>query len=190
MNTFKRCLLWLMIAFAALSATQLSPLAIGKHPHACRCAHCGCPGQCCKVCRLERTEKVTPVNIWGFKCEDFCLPCPSKPNCEHCTSLYDAEAKAPPCACPKKFVWTDWVANCHAKMFTRKKLFKQVALVKTPTYKWVVEDLCPECQAACEPVKVPEGTELPPQPQVEGSVTVVAWDRSPEHEAESEAVVK
>ena len=173
--------LWRFVAAlllaAVLCAGNASPAATGKHFAAC-CAQCGCQCTCCKVCRLECTEKGTPVAIWGLKCEDFCIPCPSTPKCDHCISLHDGEAKEPPCACPKKFVWTAWLANCHAKTFTRKKLMKQIASVKTPSYKWVVEDLCPECHAAYKPVRYPAGTNLPPQPDAAGAIVIAGFEES------------
>jgi hypothetical protein len=157
-----------VVAFAVDHGT--TALA-GKH-RACCCAKCGCECRCTKVCRLECIDKETPVTIWGYKCEDFCIPAPGEPKCEHCRTLDDRQAEEPPCSCPKRFVWTDWLPPCHAKLFTRKKLMKQVATVKTPSYKWVVEDLCDGCQASCRPVRYPAGTELPPRPEVEDAVVV------------------
>ena len=37
-----------------------------------------------------------------------------------------------------------------AKLHTRTKLMKKVEVKKVPTYKYVVEDLCAECQAKAE----------------------------------------
>jgi hypothetical protein len=34
-------------------------------------------------------------------------------------------------------------------MYTKTKLMKRIETVKVPTYKWVVEDVCSECAAAC-----------------------------------------
>ena len=48
------------------------------------CAHCGCANSCQKVCRLVCEEKKVDVLCWGCKCENFCVPGPSKPGCQHC----------------------------------------------------------------------------------------------------------
>ena len=163
-----------MLLLLTIASGDVTPAAAGKHhPQRC-CAQCGCACRCGKVCRLECTEKETPVNIWGVECEDFCIGSPGTPKCDCCRSLHDAEAKDPPCSCPKLFTWTTWLPGCHAKLFTHKKLYKQVATVKTPTYKWVVEDLCSDCQAACRPVRVPAGTKLPPRPPLEDAIVVAA----------------
>ena len=43
-----------------------------------------CGGPCKKVCRLVCEEKKVEVVCWGCKCEDFCVPGPGCPTCEHC----------------------------------------------------------------------------------------------------------
>lgn len=113
-----------------------------------RCAHCGCADPCQKVCRLVCEEKKVEVVCWGMKCEDFCLPCPSKPGCEHSECVcQDCEAAAAGiCTVPQKFVWSEWCPR-GAKMFTKTKLMKKVETKTVPSYKWVVEDLCSGCCA-------------------------------------------
>ena len=39
-------------------------------------------------------------------------------------------------------MWTQWFPG-GAKVYAKKKLMKMVVTKKTPSYKWVVEDLCP-----------------------------------------------
>lgn len=173
-RTFWRAALGLT-ALAALSLAVPMSVSAGERRAPC-CAQCGREGHCCKVCRLECTEKGTPTTIWGIKCEEFCIPCPSVPKCDRSVSLHDDEAKDPPCSCPKKFAWTTWLVNRHAQMFTRKKLMKQIVHVKTPAYKWVVEDLCPDCRSACKPIAYPAGTKLPPQPHVDGAAIVAGTE--------------
>ena len=45
---------------------------------------------------------------------------------------------------------------------------KKTVTKKVPGFKWVVEDLCPACQARCAQLEIPAGTEIPPAPQMEG----------------------
>jgi hypothetical protein len=41
---------------------------------------------------------------------------------------------------------------------------KKVETVEVPSYKWVVEDLCPSCEAQCGLIEVSADTELPEPP--------------------------
>lgn len=114
-----------------------------------RCAHCGAAGPCHKVCRLVCEDKKVSITCWGCETEDFCVPGPSKPGCRHCETVCDEDSDPQaPCAHPQKFVWTEWLPNCSAKMFTKHKLMKKTVTKTIPGYKWVVEDLCPQCQAS------------------------------------------
>jgi hypothetical protein len=47
-------------------------------------------------------------------------------------------------------------------------LMKKTVTKTVPGYKWVVEDLCPSCQAKCAQLTVPPATEVPPAPQLAG----------------------
>jgi hypothetical protein len=137
------------------------------------CAHCGCADGCQKVCRLVEEDKKVETICWGCKCEDFCVHGPSKRGCKHCKDV--CETCDDGCDCeathaePKKFVWYDWIPGC-AKVHTRKKLMKKVVVTKVPSFKWVVEDLCPKCDADCESAEVPPGVELPAPPAVNAKV--------------------
>jgi hypothetical protein len=117
-----------------------------------RCAHCGCQADCHKVCRLVCEEKKVQVTCWGCKYENMCLPGPSTPGCEHCDTLCDEpdkSGKGPDCVKPKDFVWKEWIPGC-ATIHTKTKLMKKTVTKKVPSFKWVVEDLCQECQAKAE----------------------------------------
>lgn len=138
------------------------------------CAGCGRTGSCQKICRLVCEEKKVQIICWGSQCEDFCLPGPSKPGCQHCELVCegDTDPKSP-CTKPKKFVWTDWIpANC-GKVHTKTKLMKRTVTKKVPSFKWVVEDLCAECESAKEVASIPDGTPLPPLPLVDAKVLAV-----------------
>lgn len=111
------------------------------------CAHCGGSDGCQKVCRLVCEDKKITVTQWGCKAEEFCVPGPSQPNCQHedFVSVQSLDPKAP-CSEPKRFVWTEWIPSGHAKIYTKKTLMKRTVTKTVPSFKWVVEDLCPQCQ--------------------------------------------
>jgi hypothetical protein len=140
---------------------------------ACRCDHCGCNRGCQKVCRLVCEEKKVDVICWGCKCEDFCVPAPSTPGCRHCENICETCDAAGDCTKPrsqvKKFVWTDWTPSC-AKIYTKKKLMQRVVSKKIPSYKWVVEDLCPECEANCPCAAIEPGAVVPPPPMIDAKL--------------------
>jgi len=119
------------------------------------CAHCGCEATCQKTCRLVCEEKKVEVFCFGCKCEDFCVPCRSCQGCEHSETVCDECMASDQCdACdqnvphsePKGFVWFDWFPG-GAKIYTRTKLMRKSEFVTVPSYKWVTEDLCPQCAA-------------------------------------------
>jgi hypothetical protein len=131
------------------------------------CAHCGCACSCQKTCRLVCDEKKVEIICWGCKCQDFCLPKPSCPGCRHCEEvcgtcgeIYDGET---PYAKPKTFVWFDWTPGC-AKVYTKKLLMQKKITKSVPSYKWVVEDLCPKCEASCAYAELKPGVDIPPPP--------------------------
>jgi hypothetical protein len=115
------------------------------------CAHCGCSAECGKFCRLVCEEKKVEVFCYGCKREEFCVPCASKPGrchcecvCDDCEHRIDPNA---PVAKPKRFIWFDWFSG-SARVYTRVKLVRKTETVTMPSYRWVVEDLCPDCAAA------------------------------------------
>jgi hypothetical protein len=160
----------LLVAVALVAATSAS---IAFAADKCYCSHCGCANCCQKVCRLVCEEKKVDIICWGCKCEDFCLPSPSKPGCTHCEEV--CAACEDPCDCTKphakvkKFVWTDWIPGC-ATIHTKKKLMQKVITKKAPSYKWVVEDLCAECEAKAKSASVEPGAMIPPLPDVDAKV--------------------
>jgi hypothetical protein len=151
------CFAMFAIALASCAASRASAQV---------CQHCGCQ-ECHKVCRLECKEKKVQVTCWGCKCEDFCLPCPSKPGCKHCESVC-SDGECGDChdgvlVKPKKFVWRDWCPS-GAKLHTKKKLMKKTVTVTVPSYNWVVEDICDKCDAKCPGAALPPDGEIPPPP--------------------------
>ena len=152
------------LGLAALAVLGLASRGLAGGGH---CAHCGCQADCHKVCRLVCEEKKVPITCWGCKCEDFCVPGHSKACCQHCETVCDEDAADcdAPCTHAKNFVWTEWIPGC-AKIFTKKKLMKKTVTKKIPSYKWVVEDLCPHCEANCPDPAVQPGVNVPPPPPV------------------------
>ena len=136
----------LVICLALSSLLLTNPTAQAIEP--C-CCSCGCAAPCRKVCRLECGEKKVEVICWGCKCEDFCVACKSEKLCKHCETVCEncgEKADTEVCSKPKNFVWFDWNPG-GARIYTKTKLMKKVETVTVPSYKWVVEDMCPKCAA-------------------------------------------
>lgn len=94
----------------------------------CRC-QCDCQKVCRVVCEMKEITKVT----WSCKCEDICVPGPSCRtesccNCGHCPICREQ----------------GWVPTA-AYVKTRNVPVKHVEKIKVPSYKLVVEYLCPQC---------------------------------------------
>lgn len=106
------------------------------------CCRCGCPDNCCKVCRPVPDTKEVKKVCWDVKCEDICIPGRSCCCGEVC--------KQDECGC---WTYKIWKPNCgHVK--TRKVLVKKEVTRKVPSTKWVVEDVCQHC-------RTPEDCDLP-----------------------------
>jgi hypothetical protein len=140
------------------------------------CALCGCKDSCQKVCRLVCEDKKVDVICWGVKCEDFCVPGPSKPCCKQCDMICDDCNKKPkegdPIATPKRFVWREWIPSSCANIFTKKKLMQRIDTKKVPSYKWVVEDLCAKCESKTKSASVEPGVNIPAPPAVDAKILV------------------
>lgn len=165
--TRRRFLSYALTTFAFVSrSTSKASAAAGA------CACCRGRHSCGKVCRLVREEKKVEIVCWGWTCEDFCIPPPSRPGCRHCETVCDecrGRDPAQPHAEPKKFVWTDWIPGCAKRRSTKNKLMKKVVTKKVPSFRWVVEDLCPACERRCVGAEVYSGEQLPPAP-VDGAI--------------------
>ena len=161
----------IIAALALAAAVVLSGVTAAGD---CCCDHCGCQNSCNKVCKLVPDERKVETTCWGCKCEEFCVTGPSCSECEQCETVCDpcengGDPKAP-VGKAKRLVWKLWGPPCSAKMYTKKKLYKKTITKKVPGYKWVVEDLCAQCEAnraAAGPA--PETASLPPAPAIEGA---------------------
>jgi hypothetical protein len=141
----RRTLLATLASMFAMSA--VGSVAVG-HEH--RCSRCGTQCACRKVCRLVREERTITVTCWGIQDEEFCVNGPSCLRCEKCENVCSCskdEKGAPVRSGSKPFVWKIWDPT-SAKIFTKKKLMKKTETKKVPSFKWVIEDLCPECRTA------------------------------------------
>lgn len=164
----------------ALALTMAITLAHSVVAEDCR--RCGCKEGCEKVCRLVCEEKKVEVICWSSKDELFCLPGPSQRDCKHCEeaceSCHDRDGFMRWFATPKPFVWTEWIPGC-ATLHTKRKLMKRTITKKIPSYKWVVEDLCPECESNLPKVTLASDAALPPIPNMDSEVRVVPVSVAP-----------
>jgi hypothetical protein len=135
------------IAFGVLIAFVACCVVGAASPNT-KCARCGAEAPCTKMCRLVCEEKKVEVVCWGCKCEEFCVPGPGCPTCEHCNTVCQScdEGTGPSKVCSesKRVLWYDWRPS-YAQMYTRTKLMRRTEVVKVPTYKWVTVDVCCNC---------------------------------------------
>jgi hypothetical protein len=52
-------------------------------------------------------------------------------------------------------LWRDWAPCGCPTMYTKKKLMRKTVTKKVPSYRFVVEDLCPVCAVAAETEEAP-----------------------------------
>lgn len=142
-----------------------------------KCAHCGDASACQRVCRLVSEDRKVTTTCWGYQCEEFCVPGPSKPGCKHCETVCDEckDAESKVHVKPHRLVWSDWNPACFANRFTKAKLMKKTESKKVQGYKWVVEDVCAACVSRCALVDPPaDNAEIPPLPPERGLVLAPA----------------
>lgn len=101
------------------------------------CAHCGCSAHLCKMCRVVPETKEKIEICWDVKCEDFCVPGPSKKcgvveECDECGS----------------WCRTIWQPGC-AHVRTKKAPVKKEVKRKVQTFKWEVVTVCDHCRRHC-----------------------------------------
>jgi hypothetical protein len=130
------------------------------------------------VCEEKKVEMI----CWSSKDEPFCLPGPSQRDCKHCEDVCESGNEGDGLkrlfASPRPFVWTEWIPGC-ATLHTKRKLMKRTVTKKIPSYKWVVEDLCPECESTLPTVNVASDADVPPVPSMDNHVRVVPVSVAP-----------
>ncbi len=120
------------------------------------CNDCGCECRCCKVCRcVPEVKKVSKI-CYDCKCEDFCVPGPSKICGYKCACGED-------CPCEHHLFHHKepiWQPTC-AKVYTRHVLVKKELTKEVCGWKWEVVDLCPHCSSCCShhAAAPPKGTQ-------------------------------
>lgn len=147
----------LVVAVLAVAAS-----AVGDDCRDCACQRCGCQSQCRKTCRVVCEMKEVKHVCYSCKCEDFCVPGPSckcGETCE-CDPCHSGRCKFLGCLFGDgKIHRSIWKPSCEATLLTRNKLYKYEITKKVPTYKWVVEYCCDQCQTA-----TPRVADQPPLP--------------------------
>ncbi len=165
-----------LIARIALGMMVLTLAARAASADDSCCEDCGCCCPCQKTCRLVEEEKQVEIICWGKKCEDFCVPCKSERGCKNCEMVCETcgdKGSEGICSEPKRYVWYDWIPGCGARIYTRHKLMRGVTTKKVPSFKWVVEDLCPDCVAKAEAAQITPGVEVPSPPMVAANVRTI-----------------
>jgi hypothetical protein len=116
----------------ALAFTSLAPAAFAANT----CPQCGCC-ECKKCCRLVCEMKEVTKTHYCCKCEDFCVLGPSKrcTSCCSCNCGHCAECRSS---------WIPTAAYVKTKHVAEKKEEK----IQKPTYRFVVEYVCPQCGCA------------------------------------------
>lgn len=115
------------------------------------CEHCGCQHNVKKVCRVVCEMKEEKEICYDCKCEDFCIPGPSCKCGEKCE-----------CSCAARHGYIRrniWEPSDCATVHTRHLLLRREVVKKVPTYKWVVEYVCCDCEGAGACAQQP----LPPE---------------------------
>lgn len=141
---------------------------LDRRGHSSCCEKCGCQSSCHKICRLICEDKKVQEVCWGVECEDFCVPGPSTPGCEHCEKVCEpSNDPKEPCTASKNFIWKSWIPSMTTKIFTKKKLMKKTVTKTIPGYKWVVEDLCAACEKNSLSVTPEPNAKVPPKPTAE-----------------------
>lgn len=133
------------ITTVAVLIATLSALASCLSAAESTCDHCGCHACVRRVCVPKIVEKEVTKICWDVKCEDVCVPGPSKKICTKCQS--DA------CGC---YTFDVWQPTC-AKVKTRRVPVKTEVKRKVPRIEWTVEYRCDGCCQACN-----HAPELPP----------------------------
>ncbi len=180
-----------IVAFGTVVLWNVRPAAAGG---LC-CALCGQSDENCeKVCRLVPTEKKITVTCWGCESEDICLPGPSRASCRHCEIACDVDGgECSHCRglLRRYFVWAEWTPCSHPcllctqpKIVTKKKLMKKTVTKTIPAYKWVVEDLCADCEEGCLAEQTADGVLIPPPPKLNEDVRILAVQPAPPAESQ------
>lgn len=153
----------LQVLLIAIASAWYSAGAANAQVAPCTDCHCTCP--CEKVCRLVKEDKKVTVVCWGCQCEDICLPGRSQRGCAHCEEVCN-ETASDTCSAPKSFLWYAWIPGCPKEYITKKKLMRKSVIKTVPSFKWVIEDVCPTCREKYVSPEIPAGVKVPAPPRV------------------------
>lgn len=128
--------LWGAVAGLLLLAPVIAWSVENSLGHSGQCSHCGCSCECQKVCRLICETKEVKKTCYTCKCEDFCVPGPSQKCATTCGCGKCKECREAACV------------PTVAYIKTKKIPVKHEEIIKKPSYRWVVEYVCPKCAAA------------------------------------------
>ncbi len=143
--------MYLLTAFvlataAPLTAEDCGPKGnCGSQCDADQCQACGRHCQCGKTCRLVPGTRKVSKTCYSCKCEDICIPNPSK----YCGKTCEAE-KDPCTGCVKCVKKEHWTPSPCGRIITQRSLVKKEVVKEVPAYKWEVVHLCPACQRSAE----------------------------------------
>jgi hypothetical protein len=133
-----------------------------------KCDVCGCHANCNKICRLIKGTKKVSKTCYDCKCEDFCIPGPSK-LCGVCW----VNEKDPCTGCVKCVRKENWQPSDCAQVRTKHMLVKREVSKEVPAYKWEVQKVCRACACKC----MAEDRQVP--------ASMIANDKSEAEQAES-----
>lgn len=136
------------------------------------CEHCGCRHKVKKVCRLVCETKKEKKAEYCCETEDFCVPGRS----QRCGTTCDCDGHRKPV----------WKPTC-ARVRTKTKLVKKEVTKEVPTWKWVVEEICCDCQANLEHETAREVAENPAE-SAGGEVLAASVEEEIRDEARPESV--
>jgi hypothetical protein len=150
----------------SLALASCAVIATADDCRDCKCDRCGCQSHCHKVCRVVCEMKEVKETHYCCKCEDFCVPgksckcgevcepdnfdCPCDNCAKHHCNWFDC------LFCKHEKHRTIWSPSCESEMYTRNKLIKYQVPKKVPTYKWVVEYCCDQCECTAIQTDAPK----------------------------------
>ncbi len=134
-----------------------------------RCGH----GESHKVCRLICEKKVIEIPCYSTRRETICVGGPCELGCRHGESVcHDGpgndKQSCPSCSRGRTFAYQETIPGCP-KQYTRKVLLRRKVKKEVTVYRWVVEDLCHDCEAKLPPSAAGPTTPMP-TPRVDAVV--------------------
>jgi len=144
----KYAVLMLALSLGGMVSATVPTIAADYEPNCCGfCGNSNCNKVCRVVCEMKDVKEVR----YKVVCEDFCVP-----------------GRSSKCGC-------SWIPGC-GDVHTKRKLVKYEVSCKKPSWKYLVEDLCPSCTAAVDAVPLDKAPPLPPAPKTAEAVSYETED--------------